>query len=842
MLATAALGTPVAAQETPAGGGMAVLGADTSVVIAEVRVTASEARGSQTSASLIGPTAMEHLQPASLADVLSLLPGGLTSTPQMGQMNAVSLREVPSADDNYAVSALGTKVMIDGAPVGVDANLQGITDAGQTDSDDGRSSINRGVDLRSIPTDEIEAVEVIRGVPSVSHGDLTSGVVSVRRRLSASPLVIRLKADPYSKLISASRGFDAPRGWTLSAGAGFLSSEVDPRCEYETYKRANVSLRASKDWRPRAGLSVGWRPVADYSQNVDGDKADPEQQVGKDDNYRSSYVRFALSNNLTLNLSDWKIDLAQSLSLAHDEIRQEMRYVNTQNLYAPSDTVDGQPHFVEPLERDYVARHTVDGRPFYSDIRLSLSRPVTSGPVAHRLSAGAEWQCAKNYGRGQVFDPTRPLHGSTNRRPRSFRSIPAQNTLGFYAEDDLSAPLGGFALRLAIGVRLSLMAGLTPDYAMAGKLYADPRANLSIASPAFGANDKARLTLNVGLGRLSKMPTMAQLHPEDRYFEFTEFDYWNANADLRRRITRAYAVSPDATGLEPAHNVKLDVRLGARVGRGSASLSVFREVMDDGFRAMSVPIVLTYTKYSPCASDPAYSLGMPALSAIPSAAEAVVRLTKAYANGSRIEKRGAEWQFDTPRLPVVHTRLSVCGAWLLTRRENSEPEWYQGANVTVGGIVVDDHYAGLYDWHQVDKAERVSTNFTAETYIASVGFIFSATAECVWRSTKTTPLRNARPTHYVGADGEVRPYTDAEAADATLQHLTLSNTASSVTVDERPYATFNFKATKEIGKIFRLSFFADRLLAAAKDYETKGFTVRRSFAAYFGAQASVSLF
>lgn len=831
-----------AAQSPVASGGAAVLSADTSVVIAEVRVTAAEARGAATSASLIGTVAMEHLQPASLADVLSLLPGGITQTPQMGQANTIALREVPSSSADYAVSALGTKVLIDGAPVGVDANLQSVSNAGQTDADNGRSSVNRGVDLRTIPTDEIESVEVLRGVPSVSHGDFTSGVVSVRRRLAPSPLVVRFKADPYSKLVSLSRGFEAAGGWVVSAGAGLLSSEVDPRCEYETFRRANVSLRGAKDWSSPSGLRLSWRPVADYSQNVDGDKADPEQQVGADDAYRSSYVKFSFSNTVSIRYAGWMTELAHSLSFSHDEIRQSMRFVNAQNLYAPSDSVDGLAHFVSPLERDYVARHEVDGRPFYSNLRLAVSRPVALGRFNNRVSIGGEWQCAKNYGRGQVFDPTRPLHGSTSRRPRSFRAIPASNVLGLYAEDACSASLTDFTLRLVLGVRFSLMAGLTPDFAMAGRLYADPRACFSLVSPSLGSEGDVRLTLDIGVGRMSKMPTTAQLYPEDQYYEFTEFDYWNANPSLRRRITRAYVVTPDSKALEPAHNVKLDVRLGARAGRHSASVSLFREVMDDGFRPTPAPVALSYVRYRPEASDPSYSVRMPDLVSVPSTTEKVVRLSSPYTNGSHIEKVGAEWQYDSTRLPVVATRLSVCGAWLRTTRANSGPEWYQGAGVTVGGVVVDDYYAGLYDWHQANRAERVSTNFTAETYIESVGFIFSATAECVWLSSKSIPLRNARPVAYVGGDGVVRPYTDADAADATLSHLVISNTADRLLTSERPYATFNFKATKEIGKVFRLSFFADRLLSAAKDYEKDGFSVRRSFSPYFGAQASVSLF
>lgn len=814
-----------------------VLASDTSITIAEVRVTASEVRGAQTSTSLIGPTAMEHLQPASLTDVLSLLPGGLTETPKMGQANMIALREIPSSDDNYATSALGTRINIDGAPLGVDANMQRITDAGQTDSDAGRTSVNKGVDLRSIPTDEIETVEVIRGVPSVRYGDITSGVVNITRRLSGSPTTIRFKADPYSRLVSLSKGFDAPRGWTVAAGAGFLSSEVDPRCEYETYKRINASVRGRKMWFASNGLSVSWQSVVDYAQNVDNDKADPEQQVGSDDKFRSSYIRFSLSNTLALKWAQWSLDFRQSASLSHDETEQWMRYVNAQNLYAPSDTVDGLPHDVLPLEHDYIAHHLVDGRPFYSNLLLSLSRKFSASGVVNLVSLGGEWQCNKNYGRGQVFDPTRPLHGSTNRRPRSFRSVPASNIVGLFAEDEFSSRFGVISARLTFGLRATMMAGLGGDYAMSGKMYLDPRANLSLASPNFGKNHRTSLTLTLGAGRLCKMPTMDQLHPDRLYVELTELNYWNKDENLCRRITRTYALNLDAYNLHPAHNVKIEVRLAARVARHSASVTLFRETMDDGFRYMQSPVSLAYNKYDASGIVGSSLTSKPDTAGLPCESTARLRLVRKTVNGSRTRKEGVEWQYDSPRLPRLHTRLSVCGAWLRTTRENSEPEWYQGSNSTVLGIVVDEYYAGLYDWHQTTLNNRMSTNFTAETVIPRIGFIFSATAECVWHSEKTTPLRNARPISYVGTDGVVRDYTDESAADPILSQLILSNTASSLTTTERPYATFNFKATKEFGSHFSLSFFADRLLAAARDYEKNGFVVRRTFTPYFGMQA-----
>lgn len=128
----------------------------------------------------------------------------------------------------------------------------------------------------------------------------------------------------------------------------------------------------------------------------------------------------------------------------------------------------------------------------------------------------------------------------------------------------------------------------------------------------------------------------------------------------------------------------------------------------------------------------------------------------------------------------------------------------------------------LYHRKQTDTYERTTTTITAESFFDRIGFIFSATAECVRKTRTSYPLRNVRPTYYVGDDGVIRPYTDVEAADPILGTPVLSNTAKSITSIGRPYATFNFKATKKFGSNVTLSFFADRLLAALETMRSTG--------------------
>lgn len=135
---------------------------------------------------MIDRKAMEHIQPSSFADLLALLPGGSSSSPVLSAPNTIHLREIGISNDDYATSSLGTSFVIDGAPMRNDANMQYLPGGDQLL--ERKLFINKGVDMRSISTDEIQHVEIVRGIPSVEYGDLTSGLVKIERKRGGKAL------------------------------------------------------------------------------------------------------------------------------------------------------------------------------------------------------------------------------------------------------------------------------------------------------------------------------------------------------------------------------------------------------------------------------------------------------------------------------------------------------------------------------------------------------------------------------------------------------------------------------------------------------------------------------
>ena len=812
----------------------------TAISLGEVTVTAQEKKG-LTSTSVIDRTAMQHLQPSSFSDLLSLLPGGMTATPHTNVANVARLREVGISSSDYAISSLGTKFMVDGAPIGTDANMQLL--GRNMNADGNRSTVGYGVDMRMLATDNIEQVEVVRGIPSVKYGDLTSGLIRIERKRVATPLEVRIKADGYGKLLSAGKGFALGNNWILNADGGLFNSKADPRNRFETYNRLNFSARLHKFWLFAQGGRLNWDVASDYAGNIDHVKTDPEVQVNKEDRYRSSYHRVGLSTSLRYSPHEdsWlqSLLLRYSTSVSFDEIDQTKFVSVDRDTPAPLTEENGE-YDGTYLPSTYVARHQVKGMPFYSNLRLEGNAQKTIGALSHVLTMGVEWQYNKNFGQGQVYDYQRPIDGTSSRRPRAFKDIPATNLWAFYAQDEAKLSVGKHVITALLGVRGTVMVGLSSAYDLHGRLYVDPRLNVQWDLPAMG---KLHLYASMGVGRMSKMPTILDLNPEKRYIDLVQLNYWNANDALKKLHIRSYTIDTNNYHLLPAHNTKWEVRVSGSCKGHRFYATFFHESMNDGFRSTQQMIpMLTYKQYDASGLRGKTLTAPPSLAALPYRTDTLLRTYQVMGNGTKIIKQGIEFQYSSPRLPALHTRLTFNGAWFHTTYSAGEPEYYAGSSQQINGITINNRYLGIYAWNNGYVKDRFTSNLIVDTYLDRLGLILSATAECYWLGKTLTPTRNPRPIAYVDVAGVEHPYTDADATDVYKRWLVLSNVRQTQLVQrERAYMCLNMKASKQFGRYATLSFFADRLLAIAPDYEVNGYIVRRVFTPYFGMELNFKL-
>lgn len=810
--------------------------------VGEVVVTAQESQGLAT-ASKIEKNAMEHLQPSSFADLLELLPGGRSSDPVLNVPNAIHLREAATSNSNYATSSLGTSFVIDGAPVSTNANLQRLNGAWDTQATS-RDLTNAGVDMRTISTDEIERVEVVRGIPSVEYGDLTSGLVKIERRRGGHDLNFRLKADMGSKLFYAAKGLEwAGKKLSLNVSADYLDAKADPRNRLENYKRVTLSARLHKVWE-REKFALNLSTNLDYTGSFDNEKEDPDLNSQAEDSYRSKYNRWAFlaTSELKMKRPTWLKSAKITLSTAYEhDLIERTRLVQLQRMQIAATTRDEGESDAVILPYKYTARHDVDGKPLNFFFKANARFLVPSRYVANSLLVGIDWNFDKNFGEGQLFDPTLPLYPGISSRQRRLSDIPTHQTLSFYAEESLKMPLAGGSFEVVAGLRGQQMLGLPSDYAMRGKIYLDPRVNLGLNFPKFTVfGQSAFVKISGGYGLHTKNPTMEQLFPEKVFLDLVQMNYYHDNPAFRRIWLMTYVRNPQNPALKPARNEKWEVSGDINLGGHRLSLTIFRENMTSGFRSQSKYEAYTYKKYDTSGIDAATLTTRPDVATLPYEQRQELLGYGIYTNGSQTLKEGVEYTLETKRLPVIQTRLTVNGAYFRTTYRNSLTETYRPSQVLDGEQI---QYVGLYKDDDGSVNERLNTNFTLDTDVPKLKLNFSVSSQFLWFTTRQRNAVSNEPDQYIAPDGSIHDWRKGDENDLYLRYLVRQNTPELFEKQRVPMSmNLNFKVTKKLlNDRLKLAMFCNKIWDYTPDYESNGVTIRRYVTVYFGLEMNIKM-
>lgn len=810
--------------------------------LGEVVVTAQENRGLTTS-SRIEKHAMEHLQPSSFADILELLPGGRSIDPSLDAPNNIHIREISTGNSNYATSSLGTSFIIDGAPVSTNANMQYLAGAWD-DMATKRDNTNAGVDMRTISTDDIERVEIVRGIPSVEYGDLTSGLVKIERRRGGHDIKLRLKADMGSKLFYAAKDFEwEPRCLSLNLSADYLDAKADPRNSYENYQRLSFSTRLHKAWE-RDDYRIAFTSNLDFTKSLDNDKEDVDQTYSGEDSYRSSYDRYALLSALQFKMkrSSWfkSVDLSFSASLQNDVIERTRLVQLSRMTIAPMSKEEGENDaYILPYK--YIGYHRVEGKPLNAYTKLNARMQIPNNTISNTLLIGADWNMDKNLGRGQVFDPKTPAYAGTSTRQRSLKDIPANHRMSFYAEESLKWPSTIGSLEMTAGIRSTAMLNLERNYKMNGKLYWDPRVTVGYSLPRLTVFGKPTFVrLSAGIGQHTKMPTMEQLFPDLLYIDFIQLNYYHDNPDYRRINLMTYVVNPRNTALEPARNLKKEITLDINVGGNRLAVTAFREKMTSGFRTQSYYQTYQYKQYDASGIEAAALTSQPSVENLPFTVINELAGYGNYTNGSMTLKEGIEYTLETRRFPVIMTRLTINGAYFRTTYDNSIVDSYRPSQVIDNRQI---QYVGLYANDDGSVRQSFNTNFTLDTDVQKLKLGFSLSAQCLWFTTSQRKPVNNYPVQYIAPDGTIHQWQDSDADDMYLRWLVRDYSPSQFEENRVPLAiNVNMKVTKKLfDDRLHIAMFCNKLLDYTPDYDSRGTIIRRHVTPYFGLEMNIKL-
>jgi hypothetical protein len=822
----------------------------------EVVVTATESKGIA-SASRIDREAMSHLQPTSFTDLLELLPGNISRDPNMGAANTIQLRETGnltatgdrSNNPNYAISSLGTLFLIDGAPLNTDANLQYNPEAGSGTADYNRSTVNRGVDMRALSTDNIESVEIVRGIPSAEYGNLSSGLVNIKTIRKAGKLTARFKADGYSKLFAAGKGFALPeKDLLINFDAGFLNAKIDPRNNLENYKRVNASLRLTWNAK-RENYIFQWTPNIDYTTSIDDVKDDPDINYGGINQYRSTYNLLKATNNLRWlfpNIDFFRsLEINSSLSAQFDRLKQTKLVAPSRYGLSPTSDEAGE-HDAHLLFAEYIADYLCDGKPLNAFLKLKGDFSFHPLNIPNDIKAGAEWNYSKNFGKGQVYDLAHPISSTGwHHRPRAYRDIPALQNLSFFVEDRISAKAGGNTFELQAGLRSINQLGMNNKYAIQGKTFFDPRINLRWTFPSIPAGEQSlSIALSGGAGKTTKMPTINYLYPNPVYTDITQLGYYDATNPALHSRFHVLTYIHDAANYQllPARNSKQEIRLEINCGSNRLSVAGFVEEMTSGFRFSSSYRAYEYKDYDESAIKSSELKAPPALENIPFEYRKRLSGYSFAENGSRLKKEGVEFQFNSQRIKSLRTAVTISGAWFRSTYSNSKP-MFETVSMVVGEKVIADNYVGLYDWDDGRVNQQFNTNFMFDTQVPEWGFVFSAAVQCMWYIRTQSIFKKGVPVAYLDVnDEQLHPYTGASQNDPFLQHLVKNFQNDLFLQNETPLAAYvNLKATRKIDRFLELALFVNRLFDYTPDYTANGYTRRRNVDCYFGMELNFKL-
>lgn len=846
------------------------------LALEEVIVVSKEGRR-MGSTSTLQQSAIEHIQPTDLSDVLQLLPGQVAVNPNLSDPKQLSIREISTQGDPTA--GLGTLLIVDGARVSNDANMQVVRTSGAsmgTLSSAFASTATGGADVRQIAVDNIESVEVVRGIAGAENGDMLSGAVKVNLKKGKTPYIAKVKTDPGIKQVYFGKGLIIPGEiGSLNIDFDYTESLNDLREKYKSYNRINGSIAYSSTlFRNKKPLLLNFKTA--FSRSFDVEENDPNQlnyELFESTDQSGTAVlsgKWALNSKLLTN-----IDFNLSGNIQH----QISREVDLESLNGPTPQpvsfVEGE--FEAPyLPSTYISNLSIDGRPYYLDGKISASKAAHFGDkVLSNIQGGINFRNYGNNGEGRIYDMAAPPNptSTSDARTRSYKDIPAMSQLAFYAEENLNVKLGTTSLDIQAGVRYT---NLQPDGIFSSGLNTtmlDPRLNIRYTLYEDRSKKFQAFILRFGYGIFSKAGTLLHYYPDKAYYDQVSFNYYEPPNSLLVISTKIIEDTRNYN-LKPATNKKYEAGFDIRAFDMELNVTGFIEEVTGGFSFPRAWDNFIFNRYEAVPSGylPYFIGGEGVFYNDPGTGDPVavnpvqdtVFVSYSYpANTERTLKKGVEVTLNLGSIPSLRTSFVLDGAYMRITKQVTEPVLEKPTTTYMGKPYP---YVGVFPGGQGSIDERISSNIRAITHIKEIRMVFTITAQINWfersRDIYNDPDGNPLiytklPVDDIYDDIEQVKYIDATGYyDLTMQYhdFTASPDLVKPLSDLMDYfgsvryfypisypATWqiNLRMTKEITDAVNLSFYANNLTNYRPLQVVNGrvgYFVRRNQPLYFGAE------
>lgn len=810
----------------------------TSFRLDNVVVTATQNSAGNSTASKISRQAMDHMQTSSLMDVMALLPGMDISNPSLSNAQNITLRTISATGRNEAMNSLGTAIIVDGAPMSNNANMQVLSSAqsGSTSNASGGNSVAAGIDVRSLSTDNIESIEVIRGIPSVEYGDMTSGAVIVKSKAGKSPWTIRFKTNPNIYQASVAKGVNLGRkGGDLNVSGDYAYSTASLTKSFNFYQRANLKAL----WSIMMGDNASENTSLSLSYGRDTYKLNPDEEGTRKQSHADNLgIVFNTNGKVTLNKGwlrniNWLLsgsfnnkvshyeDLAtNAMNLYSTAMQHGLTYTNIPgqhindihgnpitNTGAGTENVSGRI-----LPYNYFYMYDIFGKEINVFAKLNADFGKTWKNISERIFVGVDFKSDGNLGKGAVYDDEFPPYRnmgnvSSGYRKRPYRDIPFVNQLGVYAENYFNWRFADREFNLTAGVRFDLINGKT------------------VWAPRFNASldlIPETLTLRGGWGITAKAPTALYLYPNKAYQDIINFNGMSVNTPEKERLLVAttYVYDTSNPDLEIAKNRKAEIGLDVKIARRyRISVTAYDEYMGNGYTfGQDLDSFIWFQNQQ-------YRIAERHEGRIPT-----LELDRVYNQFFEIYKplndvisrnSGIEYEIDLGRFDAIRTSFYINGAWMRTSTTN---KGYSFSTMSNGGEV--ERNIGVYaPQRRTACVERVNTTLKITHNIPKIGMAITLTGQFNWMTKIWDKWKNEDMfVKYIDRhDGQVKDFNPEMRNDPEFAYLfpTLNDNRF-IAEKYFPTTMFNLNVTKEIGDFLTASFYVNNMFNQRPLYKYKG--------------------
>ena len=808
--------------------------------LAEVVVMA-DYKKNQGSTAVINQQALEHIQPTSVADVLSLIPGGLFRESSATGFNRISLRQSGS-DDN---TSLGMAVVMDGIPQdndGFRASIPGLS----TDEYSDRLGMNRGIDLKTLSTDHIRKIEIVKGISSAKLGNLSSGVIQTTSKIGITPAQLRMKVDPLTKLIYLGKGFRiSPKMGYLHTGIDYTSVYDDRRDPMSKYSRltGQDTYNNSVDVGDKT-LFLFFKLSEVYTLNQ---AKEDELTQDYNESFRNKYSRTGASFKAQMydlgKIVD-NVEFIASADYTYDLIDRNRLVQTGTPLPSPLATEEGESEGIY-LPSTYYSPFQIENKPLSLLTQLNAESLFETRSFRHKVIYGLSWKRTKNYGEGVMVDMTRPPYPGNNEyvRPVPNRSIPALSVGAAYAEEQLKHSNRWFDFELNAGVRFTQMFNLDTKYTELRKLQVAPRINAALSFNIDLAGGKSlRNMFRFGFGQENKLPTLDYIYPDRVYKDMIVLNAYTKQDDPFNHLityTKIYDVTNNS--LRPNRNTKYEAGWDVEYEGYSLSLTFFKEHSDRGFESVAEYSPVRYTRYV----DPID--GQPIVGRRPEKEDYVADPYATFVdmdivrNSMKVEKKGLEYLLRFPKIIPLSTTVEINGAYYDTRYSSGAPLQYHPA---FRDDARPQPYVGIYRRQDITRQRIFNTNLWFNTNIPRYKMIFTTFFQFIWLNEEMRINGDEYPSAYFDTDGRMHTVDDRilqsiKDGHTVWRHYHIYKEDFSETLPVS--LTVNFKVTKEFSRMIRASFFVNNILDINPLYKNRyNQNVRVWQKSFFGAEMTFS--